>query len=137
MMPPPLLPLPLSLHRFRLEAFLLFLLHSHDKPPCQSPYRPYLLAPSKSLNRPHPFILPSAHGRLCFNFQLPEQPSFSWPSPALAFIATTCMVTRSQDGTTAAVNMTAAPATQTSPTFLIVLILKSQGAPLEKQKGQW
>jgi hypothetical protein len=33
--------------------------------------------------------------------------------------------------------MTAAPATQTSPTFLIVLILKLQGAPLEKQKGQW
>jgi hypothetical protein len=70
-------------------------------------------------------------------FQLREQPSFSWPSPALAFIATTCTVTRSQDGTTAAVNMTAAPATQTSHTFLIVLILKSQRAPLEKQKGQW
>jgi hypothetical protein len=66
-------------------------------------------------------------------FQLPDQPSFSWPSPALAFIAITCTVTRSQDGTTAAVNMKAAPATQTSPTFLIVLILKS----LEKQKGQW
>jgi hypothetical protein len=47
------------------------------------------------------------------------------------------MVTRSQDGTTAAVNMTAAPATQTSPTFLIVLILKSQGASLEKQNGQY
>jgi hypothetical protein len=105
-----------------LKLFI-FLLHSHDEPPGQSPYQPYLLALSKSLNRPHPSIL---HCPLLTVFQLPEQPSFSWPSPALA----TCTVTSSQDGTTAAVNMTAAPATQT-------LMLKLQGAPLEKQKGQW